>query len=89
LIARHGHLVLEEYFYGFDQERVHDMRSASKTFDPVLLGLAKEHGAKLAPATPVYPLFSQYKSFANWDARKPETVSPGHHDHDRGRCLRR
>ena len=48
------------------------MRSASKTFAPVLLGLAKEHGAKLAPATSVYPLFSQYKSFANWDARKPE-----------------
>jgi Beta-lactamase len=72
LIARHGHLVLEEYFYGFDQERVHDMRSASKTFAPVLLGLAKEHGAKLTPATPVYPLFSQYKSFANWDALKPE-----------------
>jgi len=72
LIARHGHLVLEEYFYGFDQERVHDMRSASKTFAPVLLGLAKQHGAKLTPAAPVYPLFSQYKSFANWDARKAE-----------------
>jgi hypothetical protein len=30
LIARHGRLVLEEYFYGFDKERPHDMRSAAK-----------------------------------------------------------
>ena len=72
LIARHGRLTLEEYFYGFDEERVHDMRSASKTFAPVMVGLAKEHGAKLTPKTPVYSLFSQYKSFENWDARKQE-----------------
>lgn len=70
LIARHGRLVFEEYFYGFDQKRVHDMRSASKTFAPVLVGLAMEQGAKLAPDTPVYPLFSRYKTFQNWDARK-------------------
>lgn len=70
LIARHGHLVLEEYFYGFDKERTHDMRSAAKTFAPVLVGVAKEHGVKLSPETPIYPLFSQYSSFANWDARK-------------------
>jgi len=70
LIARHGHLVLEEYFYGFSQDRAHDMRSAAKSFAPVLAGLAKEHGATLTPQTPVYPLFTQYSSFANWDARK-------------------
>jgi CubicO group peptidase (beta-lactamase class C family) len=70
LIARHGHLVLEEYFYGFSQDRVHDMRSAAKSFAPVLVGLAQEHGATLTPQTPVYPLFTQYSSFANWDARK-------------------
>ncbi len=70
LVARHGRLVLEEYFYGFDQDRVHDMRSAGKTFAPALAGLTKEHGAKLTPQTPIYPLFAQYSSFANWDARK-------------------
>jgi CubicO group peptidase (beta-lactamase class C family) len=70
LIARHGHLVLEEYFYGFSQDRVHDMRSASKTFAPVLAGVARERGTALTPQTPVYPLFSQYSSFANPDPRK-------------------
>jgi CubicO group peptidase (beta-lactamase class C family) len=70
LIARHGHLVLEEYFYGFDEDRVHDMRSAGKTFATVLVGLAMKYGAKLTPQTPIYPLFTQYSSFANWDDRK-------------------
>ena len=70
LIARHGRLVLEEYFHGYDGARQHDMRSAAKTFAPVLVGLATEHGSMLTPNSPVYPLFSRYKSFENWDARK-------------------
>ena len=70
LIARHGRLALEEYFYGFDAERPHDMRSASKTFAPVMVGLAIEHGAKLTPSTSVYSLFAQYGSFENPDPRK-------------------
>jgi len=70
LIARHGHLALEEYFYGFDQDRVHDMRSAGKAFAPVLAGIAKDQGATLTPQAPIYPLFTQYSSFANPDPRK-------------------
>lgn len=70
LIARHGKLVVEEYFYGFDKERPHDMRSAGKTFAPVMVGIAREHGAKVGPDTPVYALFPEYKPFANWDERK-------------------
>ena len=70
LIARHGKLVLEEYFYGFDKQRPHDMRSASKTFAPVLVGLAREHGANIPLDSPVYSYFPEYKPFANWDERK-------------------
>jgi CubicO group peptidase (beta-lactamase class C family) len=74
LIARHGYLVVEEYFGGFDQNRVHDMRSAGKTFAPVLAGVAKDQGAKLTPETAVYSLFTQYSSFANWDGRKQKVT---------------
>jgi CubicO group peptidase (beta-lactamase class C family) len=70
LISRRGKLVLEEYFRGFDRERPHDMRSAGKTIGPMLVGLARDHGAKVGPRTPVYPLFPDYKPFANWDERK-------------------
>jgi CubicO group peptidase (beta-lactamase class C family) len=70
LIARHGRLVLEEYFYGFDKERPHDLRSGGKTLASVLAGIAIDHGAKFSPQTPVYPLFPEYASFANPDPRK-------------------
>ena len=70
LITRHGKLVLEEYFYGFDKERPHDLRSAGKTFASVLAGIAIDHGAQFGPNTPVYSLFPQYASFANPDPRK-------------------
>jgi CubicO group peptidase (beta-lactamase class C family) len=70
LIARQGKLVLEEYFYGSDSEQPHDMRSAAKTFGPVLLGIAIDHGAKLGPDSPLYGLFPEYKDFANPDERK-------------------
>src|ERR1051326_1978527 len=72
LIARHGKLVFEEYFYGFSPERPHDTRSAGKTFAPMLMGLARDHGGKVSPTTAVYSLFPEYKPFANWDERKQE-----------------
>ena len=70
LIARHGKLVLEEYFYGFDKERRHDLRSGGKTFAGVLAGIAIDHRAKFGPETPVYSLFPEYTSFSNPDPRK-------------------
>ena len=74
LIARHGKLVLEEYFHGFDEERPHDMRSASKTFAPVLVGIARAHGIDLGPGTSVYPLFPEGKPFSQWDTRKGQVT---------------
>lgn len=72
LIARHGKLVLEEYFYGFNQDRPHDTRSAGKTLAPVLLGIARDHGAEVGPSSPLYSFFPRYKRFANWDERKAQ-----------------
>lgn len=45
LIARHGRLVLEEYFHGFSREDVHDTRSASKSMTAILVGAAMRAGA--------------------------------------------
>lgn len=54
LIARHGKLVVEEYFHGFNADQLHDTRSASKSMGATLLGAAMEAGMKIAPSTPVY-----------------------------------
>src|SRR6202011_1487500 len=70
LVARHGKLVLDEYFYGFDADRPHDVRSAGKTIATLLVGRAIRDGAPLSPQTPVYPLFPEYAPFAHDDPRK-------------------
>jgi CubicO group peptidase (beta-lactamase class C family) len=54
LVARHGRLVLEEYFFGYDRDTPHDLRSAGKTFASLLLGAAMRDGAGLGPDSRLY-----------------------------------
>ena len=54
LIARHGKLVLEEYFHGFDRDTPHDTRSAAKSWTNVLIGAAMQAGVPVRLDTPVY-----------------------------------
>ncbi len=44
LVAYKGHLVFEEYFNGYDHTIVHDTRSLSKVFSPVLIGALQQQG---------------------------------------------
>ncbi len=54
LVARHGKLVLEEYFYGEHRDKLHDTRSAAKSVTATVIGAAMQAGAPLALDTPVY-----------------------------------
>ncbi|HXL35345.1 MAG TPA: serine hydrolase [Gemmatimonadales bacterium] len=54
LIARHGKLVLEEYFHGYGRDTPHDLRSASKSWTATLIGAAMQAGVPLTVNTPVY-----------------------------------
>jgi CubicO group peptidase (beta-lactamase class C family) len=54
LIARHGKLVLEEYFHGHDRDRPHDTRSAAKSWTATLIGAAINSGIQITLDTPVY-----------------------------------
>lgn len=51
LVARHGKLVVEEYFHGVDREEPHDLRSASKILASVVAGAAKVPGSTKVYAT--------------------------------------
>lgn len=51
LIARHGKLVLEEYFHGFDRRTAHDTRSAAKSLTSVMIGAAMRAGAPFDVST--------------------------------------
>jgi CubicO group peptidase (beta-lactamase class C family) len=44
LVVRNGHLVLEEYFHGYDPGRLHMQQSVSKSFTSALIGIARDRG---------------------------------------------
>lgn len=58
LIARHGKLVLEEYFHGENREKAHDTRSASKSLTATLIGAAINAGVPLKVSSPVYQVMN-------------------------------
>ena len=69
LVARSGKLVVEEYFYGFDRDVIHDMRSASKSIASTLIGLAVSEGLLEDADVRVLDLLD-YESYDNPDERK-------------------
>lgn len=70
LVARHGRLVLEEYFFGETPTTPHDLRSASKTFNAVMLGAAMRNDRSLGPDRRIYDLMAGLGPFARPDPRK-------------------
>jgi CubicO group peptidase (beta-lactamase class C family) len=70
LIARHGKLVLEEYFHGQHRDRPHETRSASKSMTATLVGAAMYAGAPLRLSTPVYQIMNGGTFPANLDPLK-------------------
>lgn len=58
LVARHGKLVLEEYFRGENRYRLHDTRSASKSLVSLLAGAAIQAGEPLSLSSPVYKVMN-------------------------------
>jgi CubicO group peptidase (beta-lactamase class C family) len=70
LIARHGQLVLEEYFHGEHRDKLHDTRSAAKSLTATLIGAAMHAGAPLRVSTPVYAAMNAGAFPANLDPQK-------------------
>ncbi len=72
LIARHGKLVLEEYFHGFHRDQPHDTRSAAKSLTATLVGAALAHGAPFDASSSVYSLIYGKRLPADLDPRKKQ-----------------
>src|SRR5204862_4731425 len=58
LIARHGKLVLEEYFHGEHRDKPHMTRSAAKSVTAILAGAVMQAGAPLKLSSPVYEVMN-------------------------------
>jgi CubicO group peptidase (beta-lactamase class C family) len=69
LLYQHGRLVMEEYFYGYNVQRPHQLRSATKSVVATLAGIAVDRGALTGPGEVVLPHMS-YPSYAHPDPRK-------------------
>ena len=69
LLYHHGRLVMEEYFYGYNVQRSHQLRSATKSVVATLAGIAVDSGALTGPGEAVLPHMS-YSSYAHPDPRK-------------------
>jgi len=70
LVARHGKLVLEEYFHGEHRDKLHDTRSAGKSLTATVVGAVIQSGAPLTLLTPVYQIMNGGTFPANLDPRK-------------------
>jgi CubicO group peptidase (beta-lactamase class C family) len=58
LIARHGKLVLEEYFHEQDRDKLHNTRSASKSLTALTVGAAMHSGVPLKLSDAVYQVMN-------------------------------
>ena len=70
LVARHGKLVLEEYFHGEHRDKPHDTRSAAKSLTATLLGAAIYAGTPLTPRSLVYQVMNGGTLATDLDPRK-------------------
>ena len=72
LIYRNGTLLLEEYFYGFDRDRWHEMRSFTKSVISLLAGIAVDRGSLRADDAALARL--GYSQLQNPDPRKAKVT---------------
>ena len=70
LIARHGKLVVEEYFHGENRDKPHDNRSAGKSVASDLFGAAMLAGMPITQSARVYEVMNDGKLPAGLEPRK-------------------
>ena len=69
LVYHHRRLVVEEYFYGYDRDRQHEMRSLTKSVVSALAGIAIDQG-RIEGDTALVTKLLPYEHYANPDPRK-------------------
>lgn len=70
LVVRHGRIALEEYFSGWQADRLHTLQSVTKSFASALVGIAIARGEFKGVEEKVLDFFPDMKDIANMDERK-------------------
>jgi len=61
LLLKNGKLVLEEYFYQYDRDKLHQLRSATKSVVSGLVGIALDKKLITSQDAKVLPFFPEYE----------------------------
>jgi CubicO group peptidase (beta-lactamase class C family) len=61
LLIKKGKLVLEEYFYQYDRDKLHQLRSATKSVVSALVGIALDQKLITSKEEKVVPFFREYE----------------------------
>ncbi len=70
LVIRHGYLVVEEYFNGWQADGIHTLQSVTKSFTSALVGIAIARGEFKGVDEKVLDFFPDVQGIANMDERK-------------------
>lgn len=70
LLVKNGKLILEEYFGGYNAEKIHDLRSTSKSIRALLLGIAIDKGFIESVHDPIFKYLKHIAPKKNLDERK-------------------
>ena len=74
LLIKNGKLVFEEYFYGYNKDRLHYLASVSKSITSILIGIAIDRKFTADVETKAYEFFPEYTG-AKWiDQKYPITL---------------
>lgn len=91
LVVRNGHLVVEEYFAGYEAEKLHTLQSVSKSFTSAAIGIAIARGDIASVRGPVLGFFPDLEGIEHVDDRKRAmtledllTMRSGTDYHERG-----
>ena len=74
LIIKDGRLVFEEYFYEHHMEKLHELRSATKSFVSALTGIAIDKGMIKSQEAKVLDFFPEYNFTNTVNAKKQITI---------------
>ncbi|OAQ41950.1 hypothetical protein A5893_02195 [Pedobacter psychrophilus] len=74
LIIKDGNLVFEEYFYEHDKNKLHELRSATKSFVSALTGIALDKGFIKSKDETILSYFPEYTIENNTDSKKKITI---------------
>lgn len=70
VVVKSGKILIEEYFNGYDRDKLHEIRSATKSIGSALMGIAIDQGYITGVQDRLYAYFREREPIQNRNVRK-------------------